>query len=58
MLIRTVPLPRTFAHPMKIIRQLRLDALAADGTARIQLTIWWKGNRIRLGPKAIVRPEN
>jgi len=29
---------------MKITRQLRLDALAADGTAPIHLTITWEGN--------------
>lgn len=33
-------------HPMKITRQLRLDALAADGTASIHLTISWEGNRL------------
>lgn len=43
---------------MKITRQLRLDRLAADGTAQIQLTIWWEGNRIRLGTGAVVRPEH
>jgi hypothetical protein len=31
---------------MKITRQLRLDALAADGTVSIQLTIIWEGNRL------------
>jgi hypothetical protein len=34
---------------MKITRQLRLDALAADGTAPIHLTITWEGNHLRLG---------
>lgn len=43
---------------MKITRQLRLDALAADGTAPIQLTITWEGNRLRLGTGAVVRPEH
>ncbi|MDO7885315.1 hypothetical protein [Hymenobacter cheonanensis] len=43
---------------MKITRQLRLDRLAADGTAQIQLTIWWEGNRIRLGTGAVVLPEH
>jgi hypothetical protein len=31
---------------MKITRQLRLDALAADGAAPIQLTIKWEGKRL------------
>jgi hypothetical protein len=43
---------------MKITRQLRLDALAADGTAPIQLTITWQGNRLRVGTGAVVRPEH
>ncbi|WP_082685119.1 Arm DNA-binding domain-containing protein [Hymenobacter sedentarius] len=43
---------------MKITRQLRLDALAADGTAPIQLTITWEGNRLRVGTGAVVRPEH
>lgn len=43
---------------MKITRQLRLDALAADGTAPIQLTISWQGNRLRLGTGAVVKPEH
>ncbi|MGI4762531.1 MAG: phage integrase SAM-like domain-containing protein [Janthinobacterium lividum] len=43
---------------MKITRQLRLDRLAADGTAQIQLTIWWEGNRLRLGTGAVVLPEH
>lgn len=43
---------------MKITRQLRLDALAADGTAPIHLTITWEGNRLRLGTGAVVRPEH
>jgi hypothetical protein len=43
---------------MKITRQLRLDRLAADGTAQIQPTIWWESNRIRLGTGAVVLPEN
>jgi integrase len=43
---------------MKITRQLRLDALAADGTAPIQLTVTWEGNRLRLGTGAVVRPEH
>ena len=43
---------------MKITRQLRLEALAADGTAPIQLTITWEGNRLRLGTGAVVRPEH
>ena len=43
---------------MKITRQLRLDRLAADGTAQIQLTIWWEGNRVRLGTGAVVLPEH
>lgn len=43
---------------MKITRQLRLDALAADGTAPIQLTITWEGNRLRLGTGAVVKPEH
>ena len=34
---------------MKITRQLRLAARAADGTAPIHLTITWEGNRRRLG---------
>lgn len=34
---------------MKITRQLRLDALAADGTAPIHLSITWEGNRLCLG---------
>ncbi|WP_460585624.1 Arm DNA-binding domain-containing protein [Hymenobacter arcticus] len=37
---------------------MRLDALAADGTAPIQLTISWEGNRLRLGTGAMVRPEH
>jgi hypothetical protein len=41
---------------MKIARQLRLDALAADSTAPIHLTITWEGSRIRLGTGAVVRP--
>ena len=41
---------------MKITRQLRLDRLAADGTAEIQLTINWEGNRLRLGTGAAVLP--
>jgi integrase len=43
---------------MKITRQLRLDALAVDGTAPIQLTITWEGNRLRVGSGAVVRPEH
>jgi integrase len=43
---------------MKITRQLRLDALAADGTAPIQLTITWEGNRLRVGTGAVVKPEH
>jgi integrase len=43
---------------MKITRQLRLDALATDGTAPIHLTITWEGNRLRLGTGAVVRPEH
>jgi integrase len=43
---------------MKLTRQLRLDALATDGTAPIQLTITWEGNRLRLGTGAVVRPEH
>lgn len=43
---------------MKITRQLRLDALASDGTAPIQLTISWEGNRLRLGTGAVVKPEH
>lgn len=31
---------------MKFTRQLRLDALATGGTAPIQLTITWEGNRL------------
>lgn len=42
---------------MKITRQLRLDALAADDTALIQLTISWEGNRLRLGTGAVIKPE-
>jgi integrase len=43
---------------MKITRQLRLDALATDGTAPIQLTISWEGNRLRVGAGAVVKPEH
>ncbi|RZK31422.1 MAG: hypothetical protein EOO61_18035, partial [Hymenobacter sp.] len=43
---------------MKITRQLRLDRISADGTAQILLTIWWEGNRVRLGTGAVVRPEH
>ena len=43
---------------MKLTRQLRLDALATDGTAPIQLTITWEGNRLRLGTGTVVRPEH
>ncbi|MDO7875503.1 phage integrase SAM-like domain-containing protein [Hymenobacter sp. ASUV-10] len=43
---------------MKLTRQLRLDALAADGTAPVQLTISWEGNRLRLGTGVVVRPEH
>lgn len=43
---------------MKITPQLRLDRLAADGTAEIQLTIAWEGNRVRLGTAAAVLPEH
>lgn len=43
---------------MKITRQLRLDAFAADSTAPIQLTISWEGNRLRLGTGAVVKPEH
>ena len=43
---------------MKITRQLRLDKLAADGTAPIHLTISWEGNRLRVGTGAVVRPEH
>lgn len=35
---------------MKITRQPRLNALAADGTAPIQLTSSWEGNRLGTGP--------
>jgi hypothetical protein len=41
---------------MKIARQLRLDALAADSTAPIHLTTTWEGSRIRLGTVAVVHP--
>lgn len=50
--------PTYLSLPMKITRQLRLDALAADGTAPIHLTITWEGNRLRLGTGAVVRPEH
>lgn len=43
---------------MKITRQLRLDRLAADGTAQVLLIITWEGNRARLGAGAVVRPEH
>jgi len=43
---------------MKLTRQLRLDALAKDGTSPIQLTITWEGNCLRLGTGAVVRPEH
>jgi integrase len=43
---------------MKLTRQLRLDALATDGTAPIQLTISWEGNRLRVGTGAVVKPEH
>ena len=43
---------------MKITRQLRLDRLAADGTAQILLTINWEGNRLRLGTGAVALPAH
>jgi integrase len=43
---------------MKITPELRLDRLAADGTAEIQLRIAWEGNRVRLGSGAVVLPEH
>ncbi|HEX8350207.1 MAG TPA: hypothetical protein VF598_09600 [Hymenobacter sp.] len=43
---------------MKLTRQLRLDSLAADGTAPVQLTITWEGNRLRLGTEAVVKPKH
>ncbi|MVN76904.1 hypothetical protein GO988_11270 [Hymenobacter sp. HMF4947] len=43
---------------MKITRQLRTDRIAADGTAQIQLIIWWEGNRVKLGTGTVVRPEH
>ena len=43
---------------MKVTRQLRLDQLAADGTAQIQLTITWQGNRLRMGADAVVNPAS
>jgi hypothetical protein len=43
---------------MKLTRQLRLDALATDGTGPIQLTISWEGNRLRVGMGAVVKPEH
>ncbi len=43
---------------MKITRQLRLNRLAADGTAEIQLTINWEGNRLRLGTGAVALPAH
>ena len=43
---------------MKITRQLRLDRLAADGTAPVQLTISWEGHRLRLGVGVVVRPAH
>ena len=43
---------------MKITRQLRIDKLAADGTAPIHFTITWEGNRLRLGTGAVVKPEH
>jgi hypothetical protein len=43
---------------MKITRQLRLDALAADGTAPIQFTISWEGNRLRIDTGVVVHPEH
>gem|GEM_PF-5395771 len=45
-------------YRMTITRQLRLAALAADGTAPIYLPITWEGNRLRLGTGAVVRPEH
>jgi len=39
---------------MKLTRQLRLDALATDGTAPLQLTSTWEDNRLRLGTGAVV----
>jgi hypothetical protein len=39
---------------VKLTRQLRLDALATDDTAPIQLTITWEGNRLRVGTGAVV----
>jgi integrase len=43
---------------MKITRQLRLDRVAADGTAPVHLTISWEGNRLRVGTGVVVRPEH
>jgi integrase len=43
---------------MKITRQLRLDRMAADGTAPVHLTISWEGNRLRVGTGVVVRPEH
>lgn len=43
---------------MKLTRQLRLDALAADGTAPVQLTVTWEGNRLRVGTGVTVKPEH
>jgi hypothetical protein len=42
---------------MKITRQLRLDALAADGTAPIQFTISWEGNRLRIDTGVVVKAQ-
>jgi hypothetical protein len=38
--------------------QLCLDALVTDGTAPIQLTITWEGNRLRLSTGVVVRFEH
>ena len=43
---------------MKITRQLRVDRLAADGTAPVQLTIRWEGNRLRMGVSVTLKPEH
>ena len=42
------------SNRMKITRQLRLDALAIDGTALTQFTSSWEGNRLRVGNWAFV----
>jgi hypothetical protein len=54
----TLPVGSLPCPYIKSTRQPRLDCLASDGIAQIQLTIASEGNRFHLGTEAVVKPEH